>query len=253
MGALLGSKDGSQINISTSFAVPLTVNSESDIILDKDFLAKMLKFHRKVNPKEGLVGLYYTTNHISKSVNTLFAYFMELLKDKKNKPVFSQPLLMLVDPTMQDHRMSIKIMNIVNSNPIVCFAECPFTFQVKDFERTGLDVLFFGQEHYDTMAILQNRKDVSQEEIGGLMREQKLFSNKDLMLRNFKEVVDNLSDCENYIQDVLDGKKPGNSDLGRLLDDTMGQFSTDDMFHLECLVAGNFEDALMINSLARLQ
>lgn len=52
---------------------------------------------------------------------------------------------------------------------------------------------------------------------------------------------------------MLDGKKVGNSDLGRLLDDTMGQFSTDDMAHLEQLVAGNFEDALMINSLARLQ
>jgi len=89
MGTLLGSKDGSQINISTSFAVPLTVNSESDITLDKDFLTKMLKFHRKVNPKEGLVGLYYTTNVISKSVNTLFAYYLDLLKDKKNKPVIN--------------------------------------------------------------------------------------------------------------------------------------------------------------------
>jgi hypothetical protein len=73
------------------------------------------------------------------------------------------------------------------------------------------------------------------------------------MLRNFKEVVDNLGDCESYIQDVLDGKKEGNSDLGRLLDDTMGQFSTSDIERLEQLVASNFEDALMINSLARLQ
>lgn len=52
---------------------------------------------------------------------------------------------------------------------------------------------------------------------------------------------------------MLDGKKEGNSDLGRLLDDTMGQFSTSDIERLEQLVASNFEDALMINSLARLQ
>lgn len=52
---------------------------------------------------------------------------------------------------------------------------------------------------------------------------------------------------------MLEGKKTGNSELARLLDDTMGQFSTDDMTHLEQLVASNFEDALMINSLARLQ
>jgi len=85
------------------------------------------------------------------------------------------------------------------------------------------------------------------------MREQKLFSNKEMMLRNFKEVIDNLNDAENYIEDVVSDKKKGNSELGRMLDDTMGQFSTDDMEFLEKTVASNFEDALMINSLARLQ
>jgi hypothetical protein len=35
------------------------------------------------------------------------------------------------------------------------------------------------------------------------MENQKLLTNKDLLLKNFKEVVDNLKDCENYIADVL--------------------------------------------------
>jgi len=85
------------------------------------------------------------------------------------------------------------------------------------------------------------------------MREQKLFTNKEMMLRNFKEVIDNLGDAEDYIEDVVNEKRNGDSELGRMLDDTMGQFSTDDMEYLEKLVASNFEDALMINSLARLQ
>jgi hypothetical protein len=54
-------------------------------------------------------------------------------------------------------------MSLVNSRPLTVFAECPFSFQVADFDKTGLDVIFFGQEHFDTMAILQQRKDVSQE------------------------------------------------------------------------------------------
>jgi len=180
-------------------------------------------------------------------------YFIELFKDKKNRSILVTPLVMLVDPTMQNNRMSIKVMSLVNSRPLNVFAECPFSFQVADFDKTGLDVIFFGQEHFDTMAILQQRNEVSQEQIGELMREQKLFSNKEMMLRNFKEVIDNLSDAENYIEDVVSDKKKGNSELGRMLDDTMGQFSTDDMEFLEKTVASNFEDALMINSLARLQ
>jgi len=41
--------------------------------------------------------------------------------------------------------------------------------------------------------------------------------------------------------------------LGRLLDDCMGQFATDDMTLLESLIASNFEDASMISSLSKLQ
>jgi uncharacterized protein len=72
-----------------------------------------------------------------------------------------------------------------------------------DFEKSGLDVLFFGQNHYDTMAILQQREDVAQDQIGQLNQNQKLLSNKSLMLKNFNEVIDNLNDCESYIQDVI--------------------------------------------------
>lgn len=123
----------------------------------------MLKFYRKVNPKEGLLGLYFSSNAISIYVMEIFLFFNEVFKDKKNRSVLPIPLVMLVDPTMQGNRMSIKIMSLVNSRPLNVFAECPFTFQVADFEKTGLDVVFFGQEHFDTMAILQQRKEVSQE------------------------------------------------------------------------------------------
>lgn len=83
------------------------------------------------------------------------------------------------------------------------FAECAFSFSTKDYEKSGLDILFFGQEHYDTMAILQQREDFSQEQYQELIGNQKLLGNKDLLLKNFKEVIANLQDCENYIQDVI--------------------------------------------------
>jgi hypothetical protein len=121
------------------------------------------------------------------------------MKDNKNKPVLKSPLVMLVDPTMQNERMSIKVLSLENTRPLAVFAEVPFSFQVKDFERSGLDVVFYGQDHYDTMAILQQRDNITQDELGTLMKEQKLFTNKEMMLRNFKEVTDNLTDCEKYI------------------------------------------------------
>jgi len=38
-----------------------------------------------------------------------------------------------------------------------------------------------------------------------------------------------------------------------MMDECLGQFSTDDMDLLEAMVASNFEDAIMISSLAKLQ
>lgn len=97
------------------------------------------------------------------------------------------------------------------------------------------------------------QKDIETEEITTLKETQKLISNKDLMSKNFQEVIENLTECEKYIEDVIDGKTEGDSELGRILEDCLGQFSTDDMDLLESLVASNFEDALLISSLSKLQ
>lgn len=65
------------------------------------------------------------------------------------------------------------------------------------------------------MAILQQRNDIEQSEIGQLMENQKLLSNKDLMLKNFTEVIANLKDAEEYVQDVIDGNRTSDPEMGR--------------------------------------
>lgn len=70
---------------------------------------------------------------------------------------------------------------------------------MQEFQKTGLDVIFYGQEHYDTMAIVSERQQPKQSEIGQLLTEQKLLSNKDLLSRNFDEVISNLDDCDKFI------------------------------------------------------
>ena len=69
----------------------------------------MLKFHRKVNPKEGLIGFYKTGAAIDESTLRIYQYYLQLLQDPKNKGLLTQPLLFLIDPTMQNNRLSIKV------------------------------------------------------------------------------------------------------------------------------------------------
>lgn len=53
------------------------------------------------------------------------------------------------------------------------------------------------------MAIVSERQQPKQDEIGQLLSDQKLLPNKDLLARNFDEVIHNLEDCDAYIQTII--------------------------------------------------
>ena len=109
IGTLLGSVDGSKVDIQTSFSCPLSVKEDGQIITDSEFTERMLKFHRKVNPKEGLIGFYKTGTAIDESTLAIYQYYSTLIKDAKNKGLLVQPLLFLIDPTMENNRLTIKV------------------------------------------------------------------------------------------------------------------------------------------------
>lgn len=92
---------------------------------------------------------------------------------------------------------------MVTVDQVHVFAECPYQIKMGNYEQTGLDVIFYGQDHYDTMAIISERQQPKQDEIGQLVAEQKLLSNKDLLARNFAEVIQNLEECDAYIEGVI--------------------------------------------------
>lgn len=73
------------------------------------------------------------------------------------------------------------------------------------------------------------------------------------MIKNLDNLIDNLAECEDYIQSVIDGQIRADQDIAKSLNSCISQFSSDDMQVLENMVLENFEDAVMINSLAKLQ
>jgi predicted N-acyltransferase len=110
---LLGYADGNNIDIQSCFSVPLSLEKEhgkkTEVIISMDYCQKMLKFQRKVNPKEGLIGLYMTGQNIEQEHVIMYQHYQKLNAEQKTKPAVKQPLLMLIDPTMQDNKLSIKV------------------------------------------------------------------------------------------------------------------------------------------------
>jgi hypothetical protein len=79
------------------------------------------------------------------------------------------------------------VSGFLKRNPIFC--ELNYKFSLENFQKTGLDVLFYGQEHFDTLAILSMKEDMSSEKVKDLMTNQKLLSNRDLMIKNLDMLI----------------------------------------------------------------
>ena len=59
----------------------------------------------------------------------------------------------------------------MKKNPIFC--ELSYAFAMENYQRTGLDVLFYGQEHFDTLAILSQRtssEQMNENKVSDLMK-----------------------------------------------------------------------------------
>jgi hypothetical protein len=66
------------------------------------------------------------------------------------------------------------------------FSELPYRFKLEEFDSTGLDVLFYGQEHCDTMSILSDKRDtLTTDNLKDMEKNQQLLKNRELMLSNF--------------------------------------------------------------------
>ena len=134
------------------------------------------------------------------------------------------------------------------------FSELPYKFRLDNLDATGLDVLFYGQEHCDTMSILSDKREhLSTDSLKEMEKNQKMLKNRELMKRNFRELREGLDECDNYIQDILDGKQAYDPTVGRSINKCLGQFTSEDMAILEQMVVTNYKDGMMTNNLAKLQ
>jgi len=186
---------------------------------------------------------------------TVISYFRQLFQNQQYKTGLDQPIVLQFDPTLQNNKLDIKILKPHSYYLEQCplFSELPFKFNLENFEKTGLDVLFYGQKHSDTMSILNDKRDLTTDDIKEMSGSAKILENRELMLNNFRQLIDNLDECEKYIKDVVDGKANNDPNIGRQINKCLGQFTSQDMLLLEKMVLTNYKDAVMTNNLAKLQ
>lgn len=164
------------------------------------------------------------------------------------------PLIMLVDPKLTDNHLGIKILNLVSTfiprNPIFC--ECSYSFVTEGEHAAGLDLVFYGQRHCDTLGVLDEKNEIQAEEIKDLMNNQSLYTNRQSFKASMHALVASLKECEEYVAEVVAGKREGDPEIGRKLNKVMSLFSTADVEMLERMVADNYEDLSLVSKIAKL-
>jgi len=219
IGTLLGTLDGKLLEVSNSFPMTLIVkkksdgkdeksgkesgkaNEEPEYIIDTEYLKKMVKFYKTINEQESVLGYYISSTKISKLTMVIYQYFTSLFKDKVVKTAIQSPIMLMFDPTLEKNKLDIKVMTLHSLFMPECpyFSEIPYKFKLQNFDKTGLDVLFYGQEHFDTMSILDGKRVITQENFAEYIKNQKILGDRQLMLKNFRQLIENLSECEEYI------------------------------------------------------
>lgn len=247
IGVILGRVDGKIIEISNCFPLSLKsdkegskdnsfANKNDKLNIDKEYLKKMIRFHKTINKTEAILGVYISSTELDTIALSVLMYFRDLFIDKEVRSPLQQPIILQYDPTLKKNKLDIKILNIASVYLEQCpmFAELPYKFQLDNFDMTGLDVLFYGQEHCDTMSILSDkRENLSADNLKEIEKNQQLLQNRELMLRNFKTLIENLDECDTYIQSIIDDKEKNDPNLGRIIKKSLGQFTNEDMAILQ--------------------
>ena len=120
IGSLLGSVDAKIIDISNCFPMTLKTvettdrNKDVEYQFDREYLIKMLKFHKQLNDQEQILGVYISSTEIDKVAMLIVAYFRDLFMSQKVRSPLQQPIILLFDPELKNNKLDIKVSVRVN-------------------------------------------------------------------------------------------------------------------------------------------
>lgn len=73
------------------------------------------------------------------------------------------------------------------------------------------------------------------------------------MRQNLSRLIENLSECEDFIKSVVEGRQAKDNAVARSIDKCLSKFTAEDMETLEAMMLTNFKDAMLTSNLAKLQ
>jgi translation initiation factor 3 subunit F len=222
-----------EVEIRNCFPVPHT-ETEEQVAVDMDFHKLSFELHRKVYPKEIIVGWYATGSTITEHSMLIHDFYGQEINQQGTK---LQPIHLCVDTTLSGSSLSVKpfvssILEIDGKTVGTQFQPVPLEMKAFEAEKISLDLLHRGQSRPDGVTRLVSDLD-----------------NLELSIRKLYRLLENVSE---YVDNVLAGRTEPDTKVGRFLMDGITSVPQINMGDFDKMFNGALKDLLMVVYLSNL-
>jgi len=227
IGTLLGVHEKGVVEVTNCFTVPHN-ESEDEVAVDIEFARNMYDLHKKVNPNEVIVGWYSTGPDVTEHSVLIHEYYA---REAKN------PVHLTVDTLLKTNKMGIKafvssVMGVPGKTQGTVFTPVPVDITAYEPERVGVELIQQGK--------LNPKRSVS------------MVKDLDQVGRTCAQLQNNFGTVSAYVDQVLSGKIPADSTVGRTLMELVTSIPKLDPEAFEEMLNSNMKDLLMIVYLSNL-
>lgn len=225
------SEDGSEANVSSSFAIPHTEN-EDQVEVDVEYQKNMLSLHLRAHPRETLLG-WYTTSHELNSFSALIQNFFA----SPETGTFPHPAVHLTvsaeagaDVKTRAYISAPVAVNAERASESCLFIQVPHRLAYNDAERSALD-------------LISSARDLE-------ARSAPVISDVESLTRSLEHTLDLLDRVSDYVSGVIDEEREPNNALGQYLMGALSLAPKVDPASIESDFNNHIQDVLMVSYLA---
>ncbi|KAJ1626977.1 maintenance of mitochondrial structure and function-domain-containing protein [Pavlovales sp. CCMP2436] len=233
IGTLLGSVTDGVVDIAGCFPVPHSESEQATV--DADFNATMYGLHRKVHPKQVVVGWYSTGSELTHN-DQFYHQFFEDLAGEGVALVF-----LLVDMSLTAAGVKTKTfvrneLALGGKHVASAFKDIRLRVAKTDAERIGID-------HIVRSSMAGG---------GGPQNLVPLRAEVDTNHLRMCKLLDAIDKMRAYIEQVEGGKIKANAAIGRTLADALSSLPKPDSAEFNQMLDSNTQDMLMVSYLSKL-
>jgi len=236
IGTLLGSIDGGVVTLSNCYKVPHK-EDEDEVAINMDFNEHLFRLQKKVGPNEVIVGWFTTSKLIEEKDRLVHQYYHSLMSTRSGKGGV-HPVVLMVDTAPTNGKIDIKVYT-------------PLTMEIGKREVEATLPLWLQTEMCYSDAdrtILDELRKCAQAQT----RKLEIQSGIEPLKQSIDQITEQLAVVQEYVTDVIEGKKKPNAATGRLLTDFFHSIPRADPEVFEKMLNSNVNDLLMVLYLSQL-